>query len=155
MSNIGNAFLTKRIQRFTWNQAVDGNLANNTSTPIGTLPKGSIVVGGYIYVQTDVTDADDGDDSTIAVGLTGDTTSLYAATAVSGLETGTLLSLLPGNFALDGNALSAANMAIAKDDTWILNATDVNVILTTGDDEAIDAGEIHIFIEYLMPEVNA
>lgn len=145
-----NEFLVKRVQKFTWDQSVDGNLANNASTSIGTLPKGALITGGVIHVVTDVTDADDGDDSTISFGYTGATTAFYGATAVSGLETGTMLSLLPGNFALDGNALTAANMAIAKDDTWILLSADKEVLLTTGDDVAIDAGKINVFIEYYV-----
>lgn len=147
-----NEFLVKRVHKFTWDQSVDGNLANNASTAIGTLPKGALITGGAIYVETDVTDADDGDDSTISVGYTGATTAFYGATAVSSLETGTLLSLLPGNFALDGNALTAANMAIARDATYILLDADKNVLLTTGDDQAIDAGKIHVIVEYYITQ---
>lgn len=146
----GNEFLQKRVQKFTWDQSVDGDLSNNASTSIGTLPKGALITGGAIYVETDVVDNDAGDDQTVSFGYTGATTAFQGATAVSGLETGTLLSLLPGNFALDGNALTAANMAIARDDTYILLGDNKEVLLTTGDDVAIDEGKIHVFVEYYM-----
>lgn len=147
-----NEFLVKRVQKFTWDQSVDGNLANNASTSIGTLPKGALITGGAIHVVTDVVDSDAGDDSTIAVGYTGATTAFWAATAVSVLETGKLLAILPGQAALgvDASHDTAAEVAELVDASWILAATDVEVLLTTGDDVAISAGKINVFIEYYV-----
>lgn len=147
-----NEFLVKRVQKFTWDQSVDGNLANNASTSIGTLPKGALITGGAIHVVTDVTDADEGDDSTIAFGYTGATAAFWAATAVSVLEAGKLLSILPGSPALGDDAAHnlAAEVAELVDDSWILLTADKEVLLTTGNDEAIDAGKINVFIEYYV-----
>lgn len=149
---IKNEFLQKRCQVFTWDQEVDGNLANNTSTSIGTLPKGALITGGAIHVVTDITDADDGDDSTLAIGYTGATTAFWAATAVSVLETGKLLSLLPGSPALGADAAhdTAAEVAELVDASWILLDDNKEVLLTTGNDQALDAGKINVFVEYYI-----
>ena len=149
-----NQFLEKRIQKFTWDQSVDGNLTNNASTSIGTLPKGALITGGVIHVVTDVTDADAGDDSTIAFGYTSATGAFWAATAVSVLETGKLLSILPGNYATANDAAedSAVKMAELVDGTWILLDADKEVLLTTGDDQAINAGKINVFVEYIISD---
>ena len=140
------------MQKFTWDQSVDGNLANNTSTPIGTLPKGALITGGAIHVVTDCVDSDAGDDSTIAVGYTGATTAFWAATAVSVLETGKLLALLPGQATLGDDAAhnTAAEVAELVDASWILLDGDKQVLLTTGDDVAITAGKINVFVEYYI-----
>lgn len=147
-----NEFLQKRCQAFTWDQAVDGNLANNASTSIGTLPKGALITGGALHVVTDVVDSDAGDDQTISVGYTGATTAFWAATAVSVLETGKLLSLLPGNPALGADAAhdTAAEVAELVDDSWILLSDNKEVLLTTGNDVACTAGKINVFIEYYI-----
>lgn len=147
-----NEFLVKRVQKFTWDQAVDGNLANNASTSIGTLPKGALITGGAIHVVTDVVDSDAGDDATISFGYTGATTAFWAATACSVLEAGKLLSILPGNPALGADAAhdTAAKVAELVDASWILLTADREVLLTTGDDVAITAGKINLFIEYIV-----
>jgi hypothetical protein len=144
--------LVKRVQKFTWDQAVDGNLANNASTSIGTLPKGALITGGAIHVVTDVVDADAGDNSTIAFGYTGATAAFWAATAVSVLETGKLLAILPGQAALGADAAhdTAAEVAELVDASWILTSTDVEVLLTTGNDQAISGGKMNVFIEYYV-----
>lgn len=147
-----NEFLVKRVQKFTWDQSVDGNLANNASTSIGTLPKGALITGGAIHIPTDVTDLDDGDDSTIAFGYTGATTAFWAATAVSVLEAGKVLSILPGTPTLgaDADHDTAVEFAELVDASWILLTADKEVLLTTGDDQAIDAGKINVFVEYYI-----
>jgi hypothetical protein len=147
-----NQFLTKRIQKFTWDQAVDGNLANNVSTSIGTLPIGALIIGGAIHVVTDVTDADAGDDSTVAFGYTGATAAFWAATAVSTLEAGKLLSILPGNYPTANDAAedTAVKMAELVDASWILLDADKEVLLTMGDDQAANAGKINLYIEYYI-----
>lgn len=147
-----NQFLTKRCQKFTWDQAVDGNLANNASTSIGTLPIGALIIGGAIHIVTDVTDADAGDDSTLAFGYTGATGAFWAATAVSTYETGKLLAILPGQAALGADAAhdTAAEVAELVDASWILLSADKEVLLTTGDDVALNAGKINVFVEYYV-----
>ena len=147
-----NQFLSKRVQKFTWDQAIDGNLTNNDSTSIGTLPNGALITGGAIHVVTDVTDGDAGDDSTIAFGYTGATTAFWAATAVSVLEAGKMLSILPGNYATANDAAedSAAKMAELVDGTWILLDADKEVLLTMGNDEPANAGKINVYIEYYI-----
>ena len=150
-----NEFLVKRMHKFTWDQAVDGTLANNASTSIGTLPKGALITSGAIYIETDVVDSDAGDDSTIAFGYTGATGAFWAATAVSVLETGKLLSILPGNYPTANDAAedTAVKMAELVDASWILLAADKEVLLTTGDDVTIDEGKIHVIVEYYLPAV--
>lgn len=147
-----NEFLVKRVQKFTWDQAVDGNLANNASTSIGVLPAGAIITGGAIHVVTDVVDADAGDNSTISFGYTGATAAFWAATAGTVLATGKLLSILPGNAALGVDAAhdTAAEVAELVDASWILLDDNKNVLLTTGNDQAITAGKINVFIEYFV-----
>lgn len=147
-----NEFLVKRVQKFTWDAAVDGSLSNNASTSIGTLPKGALITGGAIHVVTDVVDSDAGDDQTIAFGYTGATTAFWAATAVSVLETGKLLSILPGNAALGADAAhdTAPEVAELVDDSWILLSADREVLLTTGNDVAVTAGKINVFVEYYI-----
>lgn len=147
-----NEFLQKRVQKFTWDSSVDGSLTNNASTSIGSLPKGALITGGAIHVVTDVVDSDGGDDQTIAFGYTGATTAFWAATACSVLETGKLLSILPGSPALGVDAAhdTAAEVAELVDASWILTSDEVNVLLTTGNDVAVTGGKINVFIEYYV-----
>ena len=152
---MSNQFLEKRIQKFTWDQAVNGNLANNIGTSIGTLPKGALITAGAIHVVTDVTDADAGDNSTISFGYTGAATAFWAATAVSVLETGKLLCLLPGagsTTLTEAGPNTRTNVVHAEDidSAWILLDADKEVLLTTGDDQACNAGKINVYVEYYI-----
>ena len=148
----GNEFLQKRCQKFTYDNAVDGDITTNTSFVLGTLPKGALIIGGAIHIVTDVTDADAGDDTTIAFGYTGATTAFWAATAVSVLETGKLLTILPGQAALGADAAhdTAAEVAELVDASWLLMSTDVQVLATVSNDVAINAGKFNVFIEYYV-----
>jgi len=147
-----NEFLVKRVQKFTWDQSVDGNLANDASTSIGTLPQGALITGGAIHVVDTCDDANGGSGSTISFGYTDATTAFWAATAVSILEKDKLLSILPGNPALGNEAAhdEADKVAELVDDSWILLTADKEVLLTTGDDEVIDEGKINVFVEYYI-----
>ena len=142
-------------KKFTWDQAVQGTLPTNAAHVMGTLPAGALIVGGAIHVVTDVTDGDAGDNTTISFGYVGAAAAFWAATAVSVLERGKLLQLLPG---AGTTTLSEAapptrtNVVHAEDNdsAWILLAAAVNVIMTVSNDETINAGKINIFVQYYI-----
>lgn len=146
-----NEFITKRVQKFSWN-AADGALAKDASTSIGTLPKNSLVTGGYIDIVTALDDADGGHNTTVAIGVTGTTGAFLAAAAVSAYTIGLRKALLPGQQGLDGNALTAANSQTAVGATYLKNATDVEVLLTVNNDQNVTVGKLNIFVEYIISE---
>lgn len=146
-----NQFLEKRVQKFVWDFSVDGG-ANDSSISLGTLPDNAMIISGTAHVITKPVDNDAGDDQTIALGYTGATTAFLAATAISGLTDGSVHGLLPGNFALDGAALTAANMAAARDATYLHLSGNKEVLLTIADDVALTAGKIELYLEYYITE---
>jgi len=147
-----NQFMELKCQKFTYDNAVDGDITLNTAFVLGDLPKGALIVGGSLHVVTDVTDADAGDNTTISFGYTGVAAAFVAATAVSLLETGSRFSILPGSPALGADAAhnDAAEYAALVSTSHILLATDVRVLATVNADQDINAGKFNLFIEYYV-----
>ena len=54
------------------------------------------------------------------------------------------------NYALDGGALTALNMGIARDATMVALTADKELLLTLNNDHAIDAGKLTLFVEYVQ-----
>ena len=153
---MSNEFLSKRVAKFTWDFAVQGG-ANNSSIALGNLPDNAIILGGGAHVVTKPVDSDAGDDQTIALGYTGATTALWAATAISGLTAGTLICLLPGAFEIGaGQAITTvdtpAELAPKIASEWLLLSGNKEVLLTIGNDVALTAGKINLWIEYYVSE---
>ncbi len=147
--------MEKRCQQFTYDNAVDGDMPTNAAFVLGTLPKGALVTGGLLYIVTDVTDADDGDNTTISFGFTGSAAAFIAATAVSSLEATNRICILPGNPALGSDATTLTDgtsvlhaAEVAK--TFEFQAADIRVIATVSNDVAIDAGKFNLFVEYYV-----
>ena len=144
--------MEKRCQKFTYDNAIDGDMPTNAAFVLGTLPAGALIVGGCLHIVTDITDADAGDDTTISFGYTGAATAFWAATAVSTYETGKLLTMLPGVPALGADDAhdTAAEVAELIDASYILLDADTRVIATVGNDEDINAGKFNLYIEYYV-----
>lgn len=145
-----NEFLQKRVQKFSWDASVDGALVKNASTSLGTLPANSVITGGFIDVVTALHDADAGDNTTVAIGVTGSTSAFLAAAAVSTYTLALKKAILPGVVALDGNALTAANAQTAIGTALLDNASEVEVLLTVNNDQNVTVGKLNIFVEYVI-----
>jgi len=149
-----NEFLTKRTKMFTWDFAVQGG-ENDSEIDLGGLPKGAIILGGGAHVVTKPVDSDAGDDQTISLGYTGEAAAFYAATAISALTAGAKLCLLPGAFEVGAGAAlttvdTSAELAPKIASEWIPLTADKRVLLTIGDDVALTAGKINIWVEYII-----
>ena len=146
-----------------WDITSNGTLAAgalsygcNTTTAGGgqtnkvILPEGALITRAWTYCTTAITD--DGDNSTTAsLGYTGATAAFIALVAINTVQYSAGIGMtLIDNYALDGGALTALNMAIARDATMIALTTDVEVLLTINNDHAVDAGKIALFIEYVQ-----
>ena len=139
--------MRKRILKATFDAT--GGQAIGAYYLAGKLPVGAIVTDAVLDVTTTFTSATDG--ATISVGAhsTGD---LIAATAISNSRNiwdAGRKKTLAGNFALDGNALTAVAMADAEAATLIkVTSTPKPIYIVVGS-EALTAGVFTIFVEYL------
>lgn len=152
-------FSSKIVQRFDVNFATTP-ITQSSYISIGLLPKNSLVTDGYMVVKTELGDADDGDDTTLSIGVTSAATALYAATSIAGMNANTIWKLEPGVLNIgSGQAITTVDTpaeVVAKGRTITglemtsLDMTDNKwVILTAGAGQNINAGTVSIFIEYL------
>lgn len=148
----------------TWN-ATTTNLANNASASATSgsvwIPEGALITKAYYHVKT--TFADGGDDSqTLALGYTGATGAFVAAIAISATGTngvasgqwdagihGTLVGM-GANLGADAAHDSALEVIALNAATMIAVTTDVELLLTTADDEAVETGELTLFVHYVQ-----
>lgn len=139
--------MRKRILKATFDAT--GGKAIGTHTLAGKLPVGAIINNATIDVTTTFTSATDA--ATISVG-TQSAGDLVAATAISGSRNiwdAGLKKTLVGNFALDGNALTAVAMVDAAAATEIKVASTPKPVSVVIASEALTAGVFTIFIEYM------
>ena len=154
MATIGNEFMTKRVQKFTYDVSVHGG-TENTSIEIGRLPANALITGGFAKVTTAFSDSDNGNDTTVALGYTGATTAFLAATACTALTDNAVFTLLPGQPALGADAAhdTAVEVAALVAASYINLTAEKSVLVTINDSNTdLDAGSIDIFIEYVISE---
>ena len=151
MGRKGNQFKERNLAKFVYDVSVD-IATTNTAVSLGTLPDNSIVIGGFYHVITTFTDFDGGDNTTIALGVTGTAAAFFAATGCASYTAGLLECIDPGNGAATGGAMSKTLVGAAVADTFLLNASNVEVLLTIGNDVAITAGKLVLWLEYVVSE---
>ena len=151
MGRKGNQYVESNIAKFVYDVAVDIT-TTNTSVSLGTLPDNAIIIGGFYHVITTFSDTDDTDDTTVALGYTGATTAFFAATACGSYIGGLMECIDPGNRAEDGNPLTKTEIAATVADSYLLLDGNKEVLLTIGDDLALDAGKLVLWIDYVISE---
>ena len=162
---MANNIMNPTVVRATWDIGASGTLATNKSYAPGTstnsdngyvegysivIPEGALITRAWTYCETAITD--DGDNSTeLALGYTGATGAFIASVACNTVQYSAGIGMtLVDNYALDGNALTALNMGIARDATMIALTTDVELLLTLNNDHNIDAGKLSLWVEYVQ-----
>ena len=162
---MANNIYKPTMVKAVWDIGVSGTLATNKSYAPSTstnsdngyvagksiiIPEGSLILRAYTYCETALTDDDD-NSTTLALGYTGATGAFIAAVACNTVQYSAGIGMtLVDNYALDGNALTALNMGIARDATLLYTAADVELLLTLNNDHNIDAGKITLFVEYVQ-----
>lgn len=119
------------------------------------LPDNAIIVGGKIDVIETLTSNAANDAATVAVSVEGADDIVAAidiADATNVWDAG-LRGVLPGNYALDGNALTAIAMAAAQVGSYVKTSQARKVTVTVGT-EALDtnAGKMRIYLYYYISE---
>ena len=151
---MANNIIQPIIVKATWDISVSGTLTTNASYAPSAgsvvIPEGALITRAWTFCETAVTD--DGDNSTtLALGYTGTTWAFIAAVACNTVQYAAGIgTTLVENYALDGNALTALNMGIARDATLIHLTADRELLLTLNDDHNIDAGKFTLFVEYVQ-----
>jgi hypothetical protein len=152
-------FSSKIVQRWDVNFATTGLAAAGVMILDGAIPTNALITNGWAVIKTSLGDVDD-DSTTLAIGYTDVTAGFYPATAISGLDAGVYLKLIPGVLNIGtAEAITTVDtpaevVALARvsgnTHSGITSAHEHHVILTASNDHNIDAGIITIFLEYLL-----
>lgn len=150
---------SKVVQRFDVDFTVT-TITAGSYISIGTLPNNSLVTDGWVVIKTELGDVDNGDDTTLSIGYTSAAAALYPATAITAMNAGAYLKLIPGVINIvAAQALTtvdtpaeAVAIARASADTFsgLVQAANKNVLLSASADQNINQGTMTIFIEYLL-----
>ena len=158
-----NPLNNKYCARATWNAATT-NLANNASASATSgsvwIPEGALMTNAYYFVTTTFADGND-DSQTLALGYTGATGAFVAAIAISATGTngvasgqwdagihGTLLTA--PNLGADSAHDSALEVIALYAPLMIATTANVELLLTTADDEAVEVGKLDLYVEYVL-----
>ena len=140
------------VAKATWNAATT-NLANNASASATSgsvwIPEGALITKAYYHVKTTFADGND-DSQTLALGYTGatGTNGVAAGQWDAGIH-GTLVGM-GANLGADSAHDSALEVIALNAATMIAVTTDVELLLTTADDEAVEVGELTLFVHYVQ-----
>ena len=154
----------KQIAVGVWDISGNGSLATNaaygceTTTAGGgqtgkvIIPEGALITKVYLHTETTV--ADDGDNSTtISLGYTGALAAFLAATAINATvwAAGSHNTLVGyPNLGADAAHDSQLEVAALYAATYIAVTTDVEVLITLNNDHNVDAGKVTVFKEYVQ-----
>lgn len=141
-------FLTKRVAKVTFDATSGAAIAAHTTGLV--IPKGAIITRAYYNVRTTFTDGAS-DTATIALHLqsAGDLKAAIAISDATNVWDSGLHGCLPGNWALDGNALTAIAMAAGKAGSEILLTANRTLTVTVAV-AALTAGVMDIYVEYVV-----
>ena len=159
-----NPLNNKYVARATWNAATT-NLANNASASATAgsvwIPEGALITKAYYFVTTTFADGND-DSQTLALGYTGATGAFVAAIAISATGTngvaagqwdagihGTLVGM-GATLGADAAHDTALEVIALNAATSIATTTNVELLLTTADDEAVEVGKLDLYVEYVL-----
>lgn len=147
-------FGTKTITAsFKWNGTDSSGVANSTTAAHGLdvrIPSGAIIEKAFYIVNT--TFASETDAATIALHVegAGDLKAAIAISDTTNVWDAGKRGCLPGNYALDGNALTAIAMAQAKASSYIATTAEREITATVAV-ETLTAGELTLYVDYYIP----
>ena len=155
---MANKFYTSEVvQKFSIDFSVK-NAVKNTSTAFGRLPKNIIITDAWAVCETELGDADDGDNTTISIGYTSSAAAFYPATSIANMNAGTYLRLIPGVLNIVVNEaittvdtpaeIVALGRASADTHSGVVLTSEVELLIAAGNDQNIDKGKLHIFVKY-------
>lgn len=152
-----SALMMRKVARVIYDTAASDSagVSNKTIAAHGLgiyLPIKAIVINAYYQVLTTFTSATDA--ATIALKVT-NANDVVTAIAISDSsnpwDAGNFATKV-GSFALDGNALTAINMGVAKAASWIGPVSAEKEIIATVAVEALTAGKLILWLEYMIGE---
>ena len=152
-----NPLNNKYVAVGQWDASVT-NLANNASASCTTgsvfIPEGALITNAYYYVETTFADGND-DSQTLALGFTGTTGAFVAAIAINdgtnvwdaGAHATLIDSPVLGADAAHDTAVEVKNLRSAS---FLHVTANSELLLTTADDEAVEAGKLTLYVEYVL-----
>lgn len=114
------------------------------------IPSGATIVDAYYIVNSTFTSATDAATIALHVEGAGDLKAAIAISDATNVWDAGKRGCLPGNFALDGNALTAIAMAAAKAGSYVVTTAEREVTATVAV-ETLTAGELTLYITYKLP----
>ena len=127
-------------------------VANTTIAAHGTgvvIPSGAIVRRAYYVVNTTFTTANDSGTIALSVEGANDLTAAIAISDATNVWDSGAHACLPGNFALDGNALTAIASAAATAASYVRTTANRELKATVAV-QALTAGKLTLFVEYVF-----
>lgn len=115
-----------------------------------TIPSGAVVTKAEYVVNTTFTSATDAATIALTLQSAGDLKAAIAISDATNVWDAGLRGCLPGNYALDGNALTAIAMAAARAASEIATTAERELTATVAV-EALTAGELTLYVEYYIP----
>lgn len=151
MARLSNS---RKIIKATFDTArTDSSGAANTTVASHGLgvyvPSGAIVTNVFFNVLTTFTSAADSATLALTLQSAGDLKAAIAISAAGDVWDAGVHACLPGNYALDGNALTAIAMAAAEAGSYILTTAQRELVVTVAV-QALTAGKMDIFVEYVV-----
>jgi hypothetical protein len=147
-------FGTKTITAsFKWNGTDSSDVANSTAAAHGLdvrIPSGAIIEKAFYIVNSTFTSATDAATIALHIEGVGDLKATIAISDATNVWDAGKRGCLPGNFALDGNALTAIAMAAAKANSYIATTAEREITATVAV-EALTAGELTLYVDYYIP----
>lgn len=114
------------------------------------LPVGAIITRAWYQVKTTFTSATDAATIALKINNANDVVTAIAISDASNPWDAANFDTKVGNYALDGNSLTALAMAAARAASWIGPLTAEKEITATVAVEALTAGKLVIFVEYFV-----
>lgn len=150
-------FTSKKVVKFDVDFAVTPITANAAIT-IGYIPANALITDGWAVIKTELGDADEGDDTTLSIGLAASAAALYPATAITGMNANVYLKLIPGVLNIGAAAVIttvdtpaevvALGRVSADTHSGTVLTTTSAITMTASNDQNINAGTMSLYIEY-------
>lgn len=114
------------------------------------LPVGAVITRAFYQVKTTFTSATDAATIALKVNNANDVVTAIAISDATNPWDAANFDTKVGNYALDGNSLTALGMAAARAASWIGPLTAEKEVTATVAVEALTAGKLVLFIEYFV-----
>jgi len=150
-------YASKVVQKFICDFTLTPVVAN-TSVGYGRLPKNIVLKDAWAVCETELGDVDNGDNTTLSIGYTGQATAFYPATSIANMNASAYLKLIPGVLNIgSGEVITtvdtpaevvAIGRVSANTHSGIVLTSETELILSASNDQNINQGKMHIFVEY-------